>query len=233
MRAVLFDKDGTLADISGFIYGLGDRRSAAVDKYVPGTGKPLRQALGLHKHSVDMQGALAVASRFENEVSAATFIAAQGFGWSDALAIAQKAFAEVDADMGNKATLTPPFDDAQPCLERLLAAGLKLGIVSADSPRFVQGFVDHYQWRSLCSVALGSTPDCLKPNPQLLYRACDRLEVNPEEVLVVGDASSDVALGRQGGSAGVVILRRDSRLKKHDFGADAHIQTLDELIITA
>ena len=233
LRAVLFDKDGTRANIGGLLGWLGDRRAEAVNNRVPGTGSLLRQAFGFYgagdRASVDFRGALAVASRFENEVSAATFIAAQGYGWSEALAIAQEAFREVDRDMGTKAPLTPPFPEARGCLERLGAAGLKLGIVSADGPQFVTEFVEFYGLRSLCPVALGSTSDCLKPQAELLYRACDELHVKPSEVLVIGDASSDVALARNGGSAGVAILRRERSLRDHDFGADAYLETLDDV----
>ncbi|MEM6502546.1 MAG: HAD-IA family hydrolase [Cyanobacteria bacterium P01_C01_bin.89] len=233
LRAVLFDKDGTLADVRSFLRELGDRRAKAVDHHVPGTGEFLRRALGISPSNVDMQGALAVASRFENEVSAATLIAAQGYGWSDALAIARNAFAEVDDVLDPKAAHTPPFSDVQPCLERLKAAGLKVGIVSADSPKFVTEFVGHYRLQALCPVALGSTPDCLKPDPQLLWKACGRLGVRSEEVIVVGDASSDVLLARQGRCAGVVIVRRDAALQDVDFGADACIDTLDQLVAIA
>ncbi|MGD1849758.1 MAG: HAD family hydrolase [Cyanophyceae cyanobacterium] len=230
LRAVLFDKDGTLANVRGFLWNLGDRRSEAVNRRAPGTGQFLRQALGIDGDKVNMQGALAVASRFENQVSAATLIAAQGYGWSEALAIAQGAFAEVDEELDPKAVHTPPFPEAQRCLERLTAAGLKVGIVSADSPKFVEEFVEHYQWRSLCSVALGSTPECLKPDPQLLFKACEQLQVKPHEVVMVGDASSDVLLGRRGGSAGVIIVRRETSLQEVDFGADAYAPTLDPLV---
>ena len=229
LRAVLFDKDGTLADIGGLLRELGDRRSAAVNAQVPGTGPALRQALGIRDDGVDWQGALAVASRFENEVSAATYVSAQGYGWSEALAIAQDAFAAVDRDLGPKAPLTPPFPEVRGCLERLAAAGLKLGIVSADAPKGVTEFVDFYGLRSLCPVALGSTQACLKPDPCLLQNACRQLGVEPQNVLIVGDASSDVALARRGKSAGVVILRRDPALQSHDFGADAYGQTLGAL----
>ena len=233
MRAVLFDKDGTLADIGGLLLRLGDRRAEAVNHRVPGTGNPLRQAFGFYgagdKAGVDLRGALAVASRFENEVSAATYIAAQGYGWSEALAIAQEAFREVDKTLGTKAPLTPPFPEARRCLERLVEAGLKVGIVSADGPQFVTEFVEFYGLRSLCPVALGSTAECLKPQAELLYRACDGLQVKPSEVLVIGDASSDVALARNGGSAGVAILRRERSLQDHDFGADAYLNTLDDV----
>ena len=230
LRAVLFDKDGTLADVSHLLRELGDRRAESVNRRVPGVGVSLRRAFGLAAGgSVDMRGALAVASRFENEVSAATYIAAQGYGWSESLAIAQRAFNDVDVALGPKAPLTPPFPEVQRCLEQLKTAGLKLGIVSADSPIFVNEFVDHYGLRSLCPVALGSTPTCLKPDPQLLIQACAQLQVFPHEVLVVGDASSDVALARNSRSAGVAVLRRIPDLQDHDFGADAYLQTLDEM----
>ncbi|MEM1427406.1 MAG: HAD-IA family hydrolase, partial [Cyanobacteria bacterium P01_H01_bin.130] len=159
----------------------------------------------------------------------ATYVAAQGYGWSEALAIAQTAFAAVDQALGPKAPLTPPFPEVLAGLERLAAAGLKLGIVSADAPPGVAEFVDFYELRSLCPVALGSTQACLKPDPCLLQKACQLLGVEPQEVLVVGDASSDVALARRGKSAGVVILRRAPALHDHDFGADAYGQTLGAL----
>ncbi len=59
-----------------------------------------------------------------------------------------------------------------------------------------------------------------KPNPEIVFKACEQLGVNPKTVLLVGDTDSDVKAGRAAGST-VVGLNVD---------ADIRIQRLSELI---
>jgi HAD superfamily hydrolase (TIGR01509 family) len=59
-----------------------------------------------------------------------------------------------------------------------------------------------------------------KPDPEIVFKACEELKVNPSTVLLVGDTTSDIKAGRAAGCT-VVGLRID---------ADLRIQRLSELL---
>lgn len=204
IRAVLFDKDGTLADSQAFLCRLGHHRASLLEALVPGVGKPLLQAFGLEDDRLNPAGLLAVGTRLENEIAAAAYVAQGGWDWIEALHVVRSAFLKVDQAMSPKASHTPLFTGAQTLLQDLAEAGIKTGIVSSDSPSHVREFVKCYQLESFVQVALGSDTDLSKPNPQLVYRACQDLRVSPSETLVVGDSSADVEMARAAVTAGCV-----------------------------
>ncbi|HEY9844839.1 MAG TPA: hypothetical protein V6D03_01440, partial [Candidatus Caenarcaniphilales bacterium] len=59
IQAVLFDKDGTLADAESFLKSLGHKRSRLVDAQVPGVQEPLLMAFGLEGAQLNPAGLLA------------------------------------------------------------------------------------------------------------------------------------------------------------------------------
>ncbi len=206
IAAVIFDKDGTLADSQAFLRNLGQKRARLVDAQVPGVEAPLLLAFGLEGDRLDPAGLMAIGTRQENEIAAAAYIAETGKGWVEALQIARSAFAEADAWLPPKASSTPLFDGALALLQRLAAAGVRLGMASADSPTHVQDFVDYYQLNTLLPVAIGSTPTCSKPNPALLEQACLNLGVSPQNTLVVGDSTADLMMAQAAGARGCIAV---------------------------
>jgi phosphoglycolate phosphatase len=204
IQAVLFDKDGTLADSQAFLYRLGHDRADLLETFVPGVRQPLLQAFGLADDRLNPAGLLAVGTRLENEIAAATYIAQAGWDWLAAVHLVRSVFLQAEQSLWPKASHTPPFTGVLSMLQGLAAAEIKIGIVSSDSPCHVQEFVECYHLASLVRVALGSTPELSKPNPQLVYQACQLLGVSPSRTLVVGDASADVDMAAAAGTVGCV-----------------------------
>jgi len=58
-----------------------------------------------------------------------------------------------------------------------------------------------------------------KPDPEIIFKACERLDVSPETVLLVGDTENDVKAGKAAGCTVVGI----------DIDADYTIKKLSEL----
>ena len=56
IQAVIFDKDGTLADSMEFLRLLGQRRSRLLDAQVPGVQEPLLMAFGLERDRISANG---------------------------------------------------------------------------------------------------------------------------------------------------------------------------------
>lgn len=198
IAAVLLDKDGTLADSHGFLHKLAVARSQYLEQQVPGTGQQLMAAFGCDVTTCNASGLMAVGTRYENEIAAATYVAAHGQTWGEALAIAQQAFAAADQQFSRKAIATPPYANIVPMLEQLAYHGVKLGVLSGDTTPNVQDFVDCYDLTHLVSWCAGSEKAPRKPDPQMLWQACQQLQVLPEQSLVMGDSVLDRQLAYQG-----------------------------------
>jgi len=54
-----------------------------------------------------------------------------------------------------------------------------------------------------------------KPSPEIVFKACNSLKVNPKEVILVGDTKSDIEAGKSAGCTVVGInIKADYKIKK-------------------
>ncbi|MBF2080075.1 MAG: HAD family hydrolase [Synechococcales cyanobacterium T60_A2020_003] len=229
IQAILFDKDGTLADADQYLRQLAQRRLRLIDAQIPGTQDPLLMAFGVNGDRLDPAGLMAVGTRHENEIAAAAYIAETGRGWREAVAIAQSCFREADQSLPNKAAHTPLFDGALTLLHILHRADIRLGIISADSPDHVEEFAAFYQLTPLLSVQMGSTESLAKPNSAMIIQACAVMNVLPRHTLIIGDADSDIEMAIAASTAGCIVINRGSGLTPSLTNANAIIQDLSEI----
>lgn len=228
IQAVIFDKDGTLADTSDYLRNLAQKRSRLIDAQIPGTGDPLLMAFGISGGVLDPAGLMAVGSRRENEIAAAAYIAETGRSWLESVAIARRAFEEAERVLKN----TPPSPLFVGCLETLkylFDAGLKLGILSADTTARVREFATHYQLGEYLQLLVGVDEGPSKPDPALFWQACDRLGVEPSTALMVGDSAGDIEMAKKAGAAGCIGICWGTQAASHLAAADVAIASLDEI----
>jgi phosphoglycolate phosphatase len=228
VRAILFDKDGTLVDSEDFLRNLGRKRSRLIDAQIPGAGDSLLVACGLDGSTLDPTGLLAVGSRRENEIAAAVYVAETGRGWLESLEVARKAFAEADR-MLKDAAPSPLFVGCLETLEQLSRAGLKLGIVSADTSLRVREFVAQHRLESYIQLEIGVDSGPTKPDPSLFIDACRSLDVEPSQTLMVGDSPLDIEMGKRAGAAGCIGICWGKPAVDRFQAADVTIAQLDEI----
>lgn len=229
ISAVIFDKDGTLEDSLEFWRGVGTERARLIDAQIPGVGEPLLMAFGITDNTLEPTSLMAVGSRLENEIAAAAYIAETGRSWSEAREIAHQAFAEVSESkylIKNPKT-APLFAEVKETLSYLANAGIKIGILSADSTKGVQTFIDSHQLQDYVQLAMGTDGEIIKPDPRLLIQACQTLEVLPAETIMVGDSLADITMAKAAKIAGAIAICRhkDTRLSQ----ADVQISSLLEI----
>ena len=231
LRAVLFDKDGTLSNSEAFLMALAQARLATALEQVPVDLRPqlaglLQRAYGLSvgqgAADLDPGGATAVASAGHNLVSTATCLTQVGLSWSEALAKAQIIHAQpLDDHHLPRARLTPPLPGVQPLLRRARDLGLLCGIISGDCRQGIEDFLRH--WGLLPAVAgfRGADQAPAKPAAEAALHLCRDLDVDPQHCLLCGDSGQDLAMARAAGVGAVVGYtggwRRPPRL--HGFDA--------------
>ncbi len=229
IQGIIFDKDGTLQDSQQFLRELGYKRARTIDARIPGIGDPLLMAFGIQDDTIDPTGLMAVGSRRENEIAAAAYIAETGRSWWEALAIAQEAFAEADRYLQNRTATSPLFAGSLEVLKLLSEAGLKLGILSADSTAGVKAFVERHQLSEYIQLKMGVEGELSKPNPKLFLQACQALELEAKFTLMVGDSQGDIEMAKRAGAAGVIGICWGNPEAAHLETADLAIAQLDEI----
>ena len=229
IQAIIFDKDGTLEDSQVFLRELGQKRSRLIDAQIPGIGEPLLMAFGIQGDTIDPTGLMAVGSRRENEIAAAAYIAETGRGWLESLAIAHNTFTEADLYLKDAADTSPMFTGSLEVLKFLWEAGLKLGILSADSTAGVQAFVKRHQLEPYLQLQQGVEQGLSKPDPALFLQACQTLGVEPASTLMVGDSAGDIEMARRAGAAGCIGICWGTAEAAHLEAADVVIAQLDEI----
>lgn len=205
IRAVIFDKDGTLADVEPYLRSLTLARSHLLNQHYPGVGASLKHAFGLVGDRLDPAGLMMVGTRQENEIAAATYLAEQGMPWFAAQAQVAQLFQDAEAQLPPKASQTPLLPDIHALLEHLRSHHLRLGIISSDSPHNIQAFLDCYHLADYFQSYVGAEPgQPTKPDPALVQQLCARWGIEPSEVLVVGDALGDIEMAIAAQTAGAI-----------------------------
>lgn len=230
--AIVFDKDGTLADAEAFLRNLAHRRSRLIDAQIPGVQEPLLMALGVESDHLNPSGLMAVGSRSETEIAAAAYIAETGRDWIQALEIARSAFAEADSALQRKAEQTPPLAGAMELLQAAALAGLKLGILSSDTTAHIQDFVEKYNLESYFHCLFGADGYTHKSEPRLIHQLFTKLGISPAQTLMIGDAQLDIHIAQMAGMAGCIAVVGGWSKPIQLSGATAIATNLQEIKVT-
>ncbi|MEX0915051.1 MAG: HAD-IA family hydrolase [Wenzhouxiangellaceae bacterium] len=208
-EAVLFDLDGTLADTAPDLV-------AAL--------KRLRAELGLPTIDTDRlrvragRGAIAILEGGLPELAEADRNAFRARYLDDYQAHCWEA--------------SRPFEGMPDFLDIMDSLGVPWGIVTNKIERLARPLLEQAGWagRIGCLVA-GDTVARPKPAPDPVLTACAALDVDPRNVVFVGDDERDVISGRAAGTRTVAALwgyiREPERVA--GWGADAMVETPEAL----
>ena len=229
VEAIFFDKDGTLEDSRLFLCKLARKRVDAIVTIVPeieDLTANLLLTFGIGDCDIDPQGLMAVGSYQENKLAAAAYIASRGHSWWESQELAEQAFQLAERQIVPDRDNSPLFPGCLEVIKSLYDAGLKLGIVSADSLGGITSFVEREDIGDYFQILLGSDRDLSKPNPLLYLKACELLDVNPQNTLMIGDAIGDITMAKQAHAQGTIGITWDEPLAKHLSSASLTIDNL-------
>lgn len=226
IEAIIFDKDGTLADSENFLRELALKRAHLVDGRIPGIGEPLLMAFGVERDYLNPTGLMAVGSHQENLLVTAGYIAKTGRSWFEAREIARQCFADADSTLPSRGNTSPLFAGSLEVLTELSSAGLKLGILSADTTAGVRDFVTTHQLNPYIDLIMGVDGSLSKPDPRLFLQACEKMGVNPRHTLMVGDSLNDIMMAKTAEGAGAIGICWKIANATHLQGADVVIADL-------
>ncbi len=205
IKAVLFDKDGTLVDF----------RATWVAAY-RGVARELAARAGggreLADHLLRRAGYDPDTDRFEEDSPLlwATGEAVAAI-WRAEPVLREVAGIEavVAAHFGDHRRYPPvPIGDLHGLMTRLRHRRLRLGIATMDTTEKARatvldlGIAEHFAFVVGADAGHGA-----KPGPGMVHAFCDVVGCTPEETVVVGDSRADLAMARNAGCAVAVAVR--------------------------
>ncbi len=202
IKAILFDKDGTLLDFRG-TWLAAYRGVAAELAVLAGGGPALAEAL-LRRHGYDPHQ-----DRFTPEsplLWASTAQQAALWAAEPELAGVTDVHARVKRHFSDHEAYPPiPVIELAPLFDRLRARGLRLGLATMDDTDAGLRTLARFGVRDRVDFVVGADGGHgLKPEPGMVLAFCQAVGVAPGEVAVVGDTVADLAMARAAG-AGLAV----------------------------
>ena len=231
IEAIFFDKDGTLSRSEDYLLPLGQARAAAIDRQVPGTKAQILKTFGFEGEQLNPAGLLPVGSGEDNRLAASGQLAALGKNWFDSLRIVQDAFEEAERSLPPFYTITPLIPGTVEILRHLETLPVKVAIVSGDSTANIETFLCHHHLRSGVDAIRGADIPPRKPDPHCFLQVCQELDISPQSVVMIGDATGDMAMARAAGAAGGIGVQWGWSLPHPIDQADTILEKWEKLTI--
>ncbi len=121
------------------------------------------------------------------------------------------------------------FDNVKNVLEKLRNMGLRIGISTSIISPIANKFIEHYGLTNYIDALSGADEvERGKPAPDIFIKTADKLNLPPENTIVVGDAEYDILGGKAMGA--ITVLFAPNSTKNNTIKPDFEITNLDDLI---
>ena len=122
------------------------------------------------------------------------------------------------------------FEGAQQCLDELEERGVPVGVCSNKPHEFCVTLLHDLGIAGRFRAIRGSTDDIpKKPDPALLQRTLDAMDIEPSRALYVGDSVTDVNTARAAGVRVALVRYGYSDVPVDSLGPDTAISSLQEI----
>ena len=114
---------------------------------------------------------------------------------------------------------------------QLHSKGIKIGIATTDDRAPTQAMIEAFDIEEYISTMVCADDGIkAKPAPDMVLTICQRMGIEPSQVMVVGDTTADLKMGRAAGAGLVVgVLSGVSSARDLVTFADVLIESVDDL----
>ena len=198
VRAVVFDKDGTLVDVEAT---WGPSMAAALSAIVPDPDLRGRAAAAI---GVELEsGRLAPEASVIAESNAQTCARLAPILGRRADDVERALDVELAVHFPDHLT---PLDGVQPLLARLRAEGIWVGLATNDGERSTREQLELLGWLDAFDSVIGYDSGYgEKPGPGMVVESVRRAGVSAAEVVMVGDTDTDLGAAHAAGCRSVLV----------------------------
>ena len=228
-QAIIFDKDGTLIDFDamwgGWVVYLAEQLHAISGLHVR---EPLCLAMGYDDSNKKVLAHGKLAATPMAQLYRLTVEVMQSLGLS-----AERAEQVVEQGwcIPDPVVLAKQFTDTRDLFSKLHQQKVKIGIATTDDRAPTQAMVEAFDIEEYLSTMVCADDGIpAKPQPDMVLTICQRMNIHPSKVMVVGDTTADLKMGRTAG-AGLVVGVLSGVSNVHDLMpyADVIIDSVDAL----
>lgn len=187
MKLVLFDVDGTLVDSQHLIH------ACLVETFKSMGREPLPRAEMLSIVGLSLVPAI---QRLFGEDTSAQDIERAGAFYREAFL----------ARVNDPAFASPLFPGAAEALAALRQRDdVVLGLATGKSRRGVDRIIDAFGWHGWFATIQTADDNPSKPDPGMVLRAAREVGLSPSQVIMIGDTTFDIQMGRSAGAMTVAV----------------------------
>lgn len=238
IQGILFDKDGTLIELHSLWSAWFEMVCDEVDHQQPNvlySKKELSDAVGLDlsKKRISHRGPLAIGTMQDIAIIMAFHLYQKKVPWNEAVQVIRNSIAEVHENINWK-KLLQPLQGLEAFLINASESGVKMGVVTSDDTDIAEEHLDLMNIHHFFHSIMGSDQiELPKPFPQIGKKVCKEMNVNPNEVIVIGDTNGDMNLGKNlNAIASIGIVTDLDENADHLTDADYVINHYNQLSIT-
>lgn len=225
IKAILFDKDGTLIDVNRTWIPLYREMLSSEFKVSPDVADELLARAGYDKTSDSFFAGSTLAGGTTKQLV--------GIWWPELNVKEQAAKAlHIDRHYAPLARqYLKPLMDLAPVFTALQSLGLRLGVATNDSAFSATGqmkklAVDHF----FDSIIGADSVEVPKPSGQMIVRFAKSAGVHPSEIAMVGDNIHDLEEAKNGGAGlGIGVLTGNAMRHDIEHAADHVLESVAEL----
>lgn len=130
----------------------------------------------------------------------------------------------------NLTSLTTAFDGAEALLKQLKAENIKVAVVTNKPEGFSRTIINHFGWENLVDAVIGGdTCTTRKPEPDMLFTACEQMGTPRESTIMVGDSPADITAAINANMPSVAVRGGYTNLPVEDLGANLVVNSLHEV----
>jgi len=228
-QAIIFDKDGTLIDFDAMwggwvVYLAGQLREVSgMD-----VREPLCLAMGYDEANkkVLAHGMMAASPMPKLYQLTVEVMQAQGLSLKQAEQIVKDGWCIPDPVISAK-----QFTDTRGLFYKLANLKLKIGIATSDDRAPTQAMIEAFDIEEFISTMVCADDGIpAKPAPDMVTTICQRMNIDPSRVIVIGDTTSDLKMAHAAGAGlGIGVLSGVSSAKDLIPYADVMIDSVDDL----
>lgn len=123
---------------------------------------------------------------------------------------------------------TKVFPGAKELLSGLQQKGIKTAIVTNRHEGLARKIIDHFSLSEFLDLLKGKVEGIkLKPDPDIVFRACKEMNIDPSQMVMIGDTEIDVQTGK---NAGGYSIKVEHKRKEDSTNADLRVDSLIEVL---